>query len=257
MDKIAIVWIGVCAAAILMVNRGDAVAEPWRMVDQPELKMQLEQATAAANRVAGRAGPRGERLGTLDGAQPGRQDLGRAPDLLQGILWADVALRRRLGHRPGEEAAFARPSPVLPLRPSAGVRRQVLHRRAVERHREHGPVRVRPGQQHAGGAGRDRRGPRRRGSPAGGRARWTDLRHGNPGQSGRPVYLRSETRQGGQGLRPRGTQPSQRRLEPLCHGRGRYARVYRQRNDPGLVPRGGRIFRRAKRRCCSSRRPSS
>ena len=91
----------------------------------------LGACAAAADRVAGRAGARGERLGALDGAQPRRQDLGRAAGVLQGVLRADVALRRRPGHRPGEEAAFAGRSPVLPVGPGAGLRRQVLHRHPV------------------------------------------------------------------------------------------------------------------------------
>ena len=210
-----------------------------------------------ADGVAGRAGPRGERLGALDGAQPRRQDVGRAADLLQGVLRADVALRHRSGHGPGEEAASAGRSPVLPVGPGARLRRQVLHRHPVAEDVEHGPVRLRPGHQHAGGAGRDRSRTRRRGSPARDRAGWADLRHGDPGQPGRPVHLRSEAGQGGQGFRPGRPEPSQRRLEPLRHGRGRHARLYRQRHDPRLVSRGGESRRPAKRRCCWSRRPNA
>ena len=66
----------------------------------------------------------------------------------------------------------------------------------------------------------DRSRTRRRSSSARGRTRWPDLRHGQSGQSGRALHLRSEVEQGRQGLRRCRPKASQRRLEPLRAGCG-------------------------------------
>jgi len=44
MSTNAVWWIGLSAAAMLMVSQRRAAGEPWRAVEQPDLKQALEQA---------------------------------------------------------------------------------------------------------------------------------------------------------------------------------------------------------------------
>ena len=173
-----------------------------------------------SDRVSGRAGARRKHLGALGGAEPGQAVVGRASGVLQGVLWADVALCDGPGHRRGEEAAVGGRSPVLPVRTDPRLRRQVLHRHAFQTHMEYGSICLRPGDPHAGGTRRDRARARRRGASTRAGTGRANLRHGNSGQSSWAVYLRPEIGPGRQGLRRGGSPPSQRRLEPLSNGRG-------------------------------------
>jgi len=78
-----------------MRARLPAPVKPWRVADQPGLKQALESAPLLQTESLGEPARGVKRLGTLARAEPRRQDLGCAPDLLQGILRADLALRRR------------------------------------------------------------------------------------------------------------------------------------------------------------------
>jgi len=46
MSTSAVCWIGLWAAAMPVVSESLAAGEPWRVVEQPELKQLLEQAPA-------------------------------------------------------------------------------------------------------------------------------------------------------------------------------------------------------------------
>ncbi len=90
------VW---CAAAAFLTSWGHADAAPWRAAEQPELKQALEKAPVLKTESLGEPARGVNVWERWMVPEPGRQELGRAPGVLQGVLRADVALRRRPGHR--------------------------------------------------------------------------------------------------------------------------------------------------------------
>ena len=157
-------------AAAFLTDRTHAADQPWHAVEQPELKQALEKAPLLETESLGEPA-RGvnvwERwmVPNLDG---------QSWDVLQiyfkeyyGPTWlfaVDLGTGEVKKQRLADRHQFYLSGRAL------GLRRQVLHRHPVEENLEHGPVRVRPGHQHAGGAGRNRAWSRWRGASAGGRA---------------------------------------------------------------------------------------
>jgi len=88
-------WVGLFAAMIFALGSGAAAGEPWRAVEQPELKQAFERAALLQTESLGEPsrGVVPYRDTWRAGAQPGRQDVGHASVVLQGIPRPHVALR--------------------------------------------------------------------------------------------------------------------------------------------------------------------
>jgi hypothetical protein len=58
MSTNAVWWIGLCAAAMLVVSQRPAAGEPWLAAEQPELTKALEQAPVLQTESLGVSPPR-------------------------------------------------------------------------------------------------------------------------------------------------------------------------------------------------------
>jgi len=157
------------AALVLVTSFGAAAAVPWRPIEQPELNEALERAPVLRTESLGEPA-RG--VNVWERWLVPNPD-GKSWDLLQiyykeyyGPTWlyaVDLGTGDVKKQRLPDGHQFYLSGRAL------GFDGKFYIATPSRRTLEHGPFRVRPGDQHAGGAGRDGSRARRRGAPAGGR----------------------------------------------------------------------------------------